>query len=154
VVSHFSDIKKSKCTPSKVVVLCEISDCTRSSVAYTLRSFVGTQRCFVGTCCLQLKDKRISTTWTLNLVQVAQSYELVRIRQSSTWPKLSGADRSVFSIYKTNFKLKSALKHGSSFRYYAHTYIDCENTGSTRSVGNRTFVCINNWCIICQIWFM
>ena len=27
MISHFSDITKSKCGPSKVAVLCEISDC-------------------------------------------------------------------------------------------------------------------------------
>jgi len=90
----------------------------------------------------------------VNLLQVAQNYELVRIGQLSTWPKLSGANRSVLSIYKTNFKLKSGLKHGSSFRYYVHAYIDCENTCSARSVGNRTSVCTHTWYIICQICFM
>ena len=41
VVSQFSNITKSKCRPSKVLVVCEISD--GSSVAYAQRSFVRTQ---------------------------------------------------------------------------------------------------------------
>jgi hypothetical protein len=123
-------------------------------VVCTYRSFVGRQRHYVGTCCLQLNGERITINLTLNFMQVTQSFVLVRIGQYGIWHKPTGAERSVLSMYKTNLKLNSDLQHGPTVRYYVRTYRDTENRCSALSVGNINFIYTPKWYRICQIWFM